>query len=370
MGKLLWHILRLAGTIGVCLGMFIVTALLNSIFGNDDNDVFTMMLMPVLMITLVCVINQALYDVLDMKILHNGFGRFVKVIVFFIVTFVVLLLCLLMNTSAMGYEKSGNFFPSIFNYAGIVSGGVATFLFCYTIEERDDEGFWYLPLLAMGISLGAGLVLRIIVAIIPSIAGLLGWLAFVASVGIVVYHMLANGIPYTDTTGVLHIGSSRRSSGYSGSSSSSSSSGYRSSSSSSSSGYRSSSSSSSSSTQYVDTRKSGFGELMIAMNDIARRYSKTVYISCGCTLFLKVTSSVSGGTITFNVGGECKLSSYVQSEYDVNSIKSDVEREVNAAAEGAMNDADSKIDSLRERYSSYDRDYSIQANGTGVRFVQ
>ena len=367
MGKLFWHVIRLAGTAGVCLGMLIVTVLLESIFGGSDNDVLTVMLMAPLMITVVCVVNQALYDVLDMKILHNGFGRFVKVIIFGVVTFVVLLFCLLMNTDAMGYEKSGKFFPSIFHYAGVVSGGVATFMYCWVMEERDDEGFWYIPLISWGYSLGAGLVLRIILAIIPGLVGWMGWLAFIASVGLFVYFMLANGIPYTDTTGVIST-KSHRSSGYSGSSSSSS--GYRSSSSSSSGGYRSSSSSSSSSTYEKDTRKAGFGDLRIAMSDVAKRHSKTVYISCGCTLFLKVTASVSGGTITFYVGGECKLSSQVQSDYDVNSIKYDIERELKNAAEDAVSAAEREIDTLRTLYNSYDSAYSINASSSGVKFTQ
>lgn len=366
MGKLINHIFRLAGTVGICLGMCIAAVLIGGLFENSTDYI----IMSVVMITVVCIVNQVLYDVLDMKILKNGFGRFVKVIVFAVVTVIVLIFCLLANTDAMNYGELGKF--TIFHYMSIVCGGVATFLYCYTIEERDDEGFWLIPLLALGYSFGAGIVLSIIGKfILPNFAGLIGWLAFLASVGLPVYHMLANGIPYTTTSGVLHksSGRSRSSGGYS-SSSSSSSSGYRSSSSSSSSGYRSSSSSSSSSSQVVDTRKSGFGELMIAMSDVAKRNSKTTYVACGCTLFLKLTSSVSGGTITFNVGGECRLSSSVTSEYDVNSVKYDVEREVNDAAQNAVNEAGRKIDSLRERYSSYDRSYSIQTNFTGIRFFK
>ncbi len=364
MGKLINHILRLAGTVGVCLGICIAGVLVGGWFENSSDYI----IMSVVTISVVCIVNQLLYDVLDMRILKNGFGRFVKVIVFGIVTLIVLIFCMLANTDAMNYDTLEKF--TIFHYMSIISGGVATFLYCYTIEERDDEGFYLIPLLALGYSFGAGIVFSIIGNfILPSLAGFLGWLAFLASVGLPVYHMLANGIPYTTTSGVLKKKSSGRSSGYSGGSSSSGS-GYRSSSSSSSGGYRSSSSSSSSSTYEKDTRKAGFGDLRIAMSDVAKRHSKTVYISCGCTLFLKVTASVSGGTITFHVGGECKVSSQVQSDYDVNSIKYDIERELKNAAEDAVAAAEREIDTLRTLYSSYDSAYSIEASSSGVKFTQ
>lgn len=363
MGKLINHIFRFAGTVGVCLGICIVGVLVGGWFEKSSDYI----IMSVVVISVVCIVNQLLYDVLDMKILKNGFGRFVKVIVFGIVTVVVLILCMLYNTNAMDYGQLEKY--TIFHYMSIISGGVATFLYCHTIEERDDEGFYLIPLLALGYSFGAGIVFSIIGKfILPNLAGLIGWLAFLASVGLPVYHMLENGIPYTTTSGVLKKRSSGRSSGYSGGSSSGS--GYRSSSSSSSGGYRSSSSSSSSSTYEKDTRKAGFGDLRIAMSDVAKRNSKTVYISCGCTLFLKVTVSVSGGTITFHVGGECKLSSQVQSDYDVNSIKYDIERELKTAAEDSVAAAEREIDTLRTLYNSYDGAYSIDASSSGVKFTQ
>ena len=91
MGKLINHIFRLAGTVGVCLGMCIVALLLTGLFKNSSSYIWV----SVVMVTIVCIVNQFLYDVLDMKILKNGFGRFVKVIVFGVVTLIVLIVCML-----------------------------------------------------------------------------------------------------------------------------------------------------------------------------------------------------------------------------------------------------------------------------------
>ena len=56
MGKLINHIFRLAGTVGVCLGMCIAAVLIGGLFENATDYI----IMSVVMITVVCIVNQFL----------------------------------------------------------------------------------------------------------------------------------------------------------------------------------------------------------------------------------------------------------------------------------------------------------------------
>jgi hypothetical protein len=350
-------ILRLIPTALAHIAIFIVAGLLGTWF-SDDSSVTGLMAMPVIAPLVVCIVNQVLFEVLDWGILDNKVGRFIKAFLFFVATFIVIILQLIpCMPSWGGAEITDNFIANIFFYAISCSGGIATFLWCYRIAEDEDEGVWLVGPIAVGISLVVGIVLQILSSFLGS--GLCAWLGFILSIGAVVFAMLKDGIPYTEIDGVLNFG--RGKSSYSSSSSSSYSSG--SSSSSGSSGYTPRPQKPTSSTSRTHD---SYDQLGTAMKKVANRASGTQYVHAGVKLFKNVSVSISGSSITFTISAEYGLPSNV-TQSDMSYISDDIQRALSDVVKEVLNEADSEIDTLRNLYTNYDRDYQLATRSGGIR---
>ncbi|MBE7093670.1 MAG: hypothetical protein E7367_03165 [Clostridiales bacterium] len=345
--KGLW---RLIATVLAHVGLFIVVMILQSIFGDDSNSVdMAVWMMPVLLSLVVCVVNVVLYDVLDLGILDNTVGRFIKAVIFFTATIVALILqlssCL---PEEFGMGESEGLFVNIFFFGSTCTGGVATFLWCKRMEEDEDEGVWLIGPISVGISLVVGIVLLILSSVLSG-ATWVAWLGFILSVGAVVFAMLKDGIPYTEIDGVLNFGSSRSS-------------------------YSSSSSSSSSSytprPQKPSTPASrthdNYDQLGTAMRRVASRASGTQYVHAGTKLFKKVSVSISGTSITFTISAEYGLPSNV-TQSDMSYISDDIQRALSDVVDEVLSEADSEIDTLRDLYTNYDKDYHLATRSGGIR---
>ena len=339
-------ILRLIPTVLVHVAIFIVVGLLGTWF-SDDSSVTGLMAMPIIGPLVVCVVNQVLFEVFDWGILDNKVGRFIKALIFFVATLVVIILQLIPCIPSWGgAELTDSFIFNIFFYAISCSGGIATFLWCSRISEDEDESVWQVGPMAFGMSLVAGLVLQILSSFLGERTG--AWLGFILSVGAVVFAMLKDGIPYTDIDGVLNFGSSRSS-------------------------YSSSSSSSSSYTprpQKPSTPASrthdNYDQLGTAMRRVASRASGTQYVHAGTKLFKKVSVSISGTSITFTISAEYGLPSNV-TQSDMSYISDDIQRALSDLVDEVLSEADSEIDTLRDLYTNYDKDYHLATRSGGIR---
>ena len=353
-----WRILL---TALVSVGLMIAAFLLNQIAGlfNPDTDLLTVFMVPILFALVVCVINQVLYEVLDWAILDNIVGRVIKTVVYIVSMLLVLIFEFAFVSPEFGgsdMAKPEGLFGGIFYYACICSGNVTMWLWCKIIEDEEDEGFYFVPAIAVAYSLVIGVVMQILSYIF--LPGLWAWVAFLGTLAFVVLTMISNGVPYTDSVGTGWFRSwgskgSSSSSSYSGSSS-----GYKSGSSSSSSGYRSSSSSG----RTVDN----YGQLESRMKSIASRNSGTQYVYAGTKLFINVRASVVGTQITFTISAEYGLMSNVQ-QSDISYISDDIQRVLRETRDSVLNEADSEIDELREQYTNYDKDYNIATRGGDIK---
>ena len=81
MGKFFGGLLRLLATTGISIGMILAVYIVNSIFGGSGTPSY--LFAAPLLITVVCVVNHLLYDVLGIGILDNIVGKIIKLIVFF-----------------------------------------------------------------------------------------------------------------------------------------------------------------------------------------------------------------------------------------------------------------------------------------------
>ncbi|MBO5335172.1 MAG: hypothetical protein J6A87_04260 [Clostridia bacterium] len=339
-------ILRLIPTVLVHVAIFIVVGLLGTWF-SDDSSVTGLMAMPIIGPLVVCVVNQVLFEVFDWNILDNKVGRFIKALIFFVATLVVIILQLIPCIPSWGgAELTDSFIFNIFFYAISCSGGIATFLWCSRIAEDEDESVWQVGPMAFGMSLVAGLVLQILSSFLGERTG--AWLGFILSVGAVVFAMLKDGIPYTEIDGVLNFGSSRSS-------------------------YSSSSSSSSSYTprpQKPSTPASrthdNYDQLGTAMRRVASRASGTQYVHAGAKLFKKVSVSISGTSITFTISAEYGLPSNV-TQSDMSYISDDIQRALSDLVDEVLSEANSEIDTLRDLYTNYDKDYHLATRSGGIR---
>ena len=345
-------IFRLIPTVLLHLAMLVVVALLGSWF-SDDTNVTGVLAMPIIAPLVVCVVNQVLYEVLDWGILDNVVGRGLKAFIFFVSCAIALIVQLMPCVPSWGgVTPVEGFVWNIFYYAITCSGGVAVFMWSNCIAEDEEEGICYIGPMAVGYSLIAGLVLQIVGSFLGAELAL--WIGLIGSVGLAVFAMLKNGIPYTEIEGVL----GHKSSSYSSSSSGGYRSGSSSSSSSSSSGYRTSSSSG----RTVDN----YGQLESRMKSIASRNSGTQYVYAGTKLFINVRASVVGTQITFTISAEYGLMSNVQ-QSDISYISDDIQRALRETRDSVLNEADSEIDELREQYTNYDKDYNIATRGGDIK---
>ncbi len=338
-------ILRLIPTVLVHVAIFIVVGLLGTWF-SDDSSVTGLMAMPVVAPLVVCVVNQVLFEVFDWGILDNVVGRFIKALIFFVAILVVIFLQLIPCIPSWGgAQLTDSFIANIFFYAISCSGGIATFLWCNRIAEDEDESVWQVGPIAIGMSLVAGLVLQILSSFLGT--GLCAWLGFILSIGAVVFAMLKDGIPYTEIGGVLNFGSSRSS--YTPSSSSS--------------GYtpKPQKPTSPSSRTYDN-----YDQLSTAMKRVASRASGTQYVHAGTKLFKKVSVSISGTSITFTISAEYGLPSTV-TQSDMSYISDDIQRALSDVVDEVLSEADSEIDTLRDLYTNYDKDYHLATRSGGIR---
>ena len=81
-------------------------------------------------------------------------------------------------------------------------------------------------------------------------------------------------------------------------------------------------------------------------------------------------TSMGKGRVTFIIGGECRLSSMIKSEYDATRVKHDIEDELQRLASKLTSQASSSIESLRENYKGYDCEFNITFDQKNINFKQ
>ena len=260
-----------------------------------------------------------------------------------------------------GFDK---FLCSAFLYGAITSAGVAVTVF-YSMIAESKEKFWLYPLISTALSVILGVIFALIATIVPSIMQILTYVAFGISLifGIKSFSPLFTEIIAHKTKRTAH-----KSSSSSTTRSSSSTSSYKS---------NSSSSYSSTSSSNQDTRKNGGdSRFNTAMYSIAKNNSgfqtalygsSSIYFNVQVYTYVPMTT-MGRGRVTFKIGGDCRLSKLIQSEYDVKRIKEDIQSESQRLAERLTSEASRKIEELRNTYKGYDCEFSIDFEDKGVNF--
>ena len=80
--------------------------------------------------------------------------------------------------------------------------------------------------------------------------------------------------------------------------------------------------------------------------------------------------STGKGRVTFIIGGDCKLSAMIKTEYDATRIKHQIQDEMQRLAEKLTSQASDSIENLRSNYKGYDCEFSINFEERSINFKQ
>ena len=323
----------------ISLGIIVAAVLITEPLGD--------LMTPLAGWIIVGLINTICWDFLDVGILDNGFGIFIKRVLFYGCAIFALF-----ASVAVAYQDLIN--GQIYSYnqfeqiaiCGSLPATVVTLLICYYLDLQDyDRAFSPLPMLG-GIIAGAviGFVLSMFAAAGPMIAliaifavsgfGLFLWVKYSFKTG-----LMFDSVGTGSLGGDDYSSSSYSSSSYSGSS--------RGSSSSSSNYYNTSSSSS--------TYSQGYSDLEYYMSDIAYRNSRSRNCSYGISVRSQVSKSLYGDTASFTVDFEIDTTGCcAQTQSEINVALRDVENFQREIMQDVYRDAQKLIKRLMDKYPDFE----------------
>jgi len=357
MGKFFGGLLRLLATAGISVGMIFAVYIVNSIFGGDGTPSY--LFAAPFLITVVCIVNHLLYDVLGIGILDNIVGKIIKLIVFFGLWVGMLLIQgMSCDLSQLQYEGDG-WLAEILCYASVVAGNVATLLYSMAIKSEQEDGLFYIPLVSFGASLVVGLAFTILGAVIPNFIEFGTWIAFALSALAVVGFMLWKGVPYTDTEGVIGGGrsygrSSGRSSGgygYGG--------GYNNN------NYNNNNYNDDNYGGYVDNRtycSNAYDKLKSRLDSVCNYTRGQYYSTSNIEMGLRAYATLNGNVIHFYMSGWYKIDRSVTTEYAHSLAQSDYDYAKQCFFDNLVDNAKHEIDKLREDYTNFDGAYDFEGH--------
>ena len=346
MGEFITGIFRTAGRLLTTLGATMVVYLLGDIFFNNSQTT-GLLAFGVAAPGLIYTINGIFFDVLNWSILDNGFFRFIKKAVFYILWICVAVVQVVMGGTEL--EMIG----------GLGDGLLSTILFSsvigvfYSIEGSifdDFEGTWALPVKMGFITLIAGAIVGIVGGVIPFLGEILPMLLpILANGGLLAFMIIKKVTPYSTTAeareAVLGI-SSGGDSNYSGGSYSS---------------YDDDDD------YYQDNRKEGgWGQLGDAMWAVAKRFDGNSYTLAYGDMRISVYQTTTGlNTLLYEVRVFIRPGYTCTDEYCFNQLRNDAERQIEEVQQEILYAGQDALRDAQREYKAYDKNYKIE-----VRIVE
>ncbi len=207
MGEFFARIWRLIKTVLIAIPVLIVIAILESIVsnisGDKENFIFSTLGVALFICLGITVVNWFISDFLNVSFLDNGFGKFIKILMYA----VCLLVAILIQVSFASITPSSYtlFDGKPFKDVLIMTGMFAPFVSLYfgfkaSLDESFTEEYLWL---ATPYSVGGGIVIAIamsiLTSILPFLQGWSGWLFPVLSIGaLVVIMFICRSIPFIE----------------------------------------------------------------------------------------------------------------------------------------------------------------------------
>ena len=351
MGDFITGIFRTAGRLLTTLGATMVVYLLGGIF-FEDSQMLGLLAFGVAAPGLIYAINGIFFDVFNWSILDNGFFRFIKKAVFYILWIGVALVQVVMG----GTELEA--------IVGIGDGLLSTILFSsvigvfYSIEGSvfdDFEGTWALPVKMGVMTLIAGVVVGIVGGVIPFLGEILPMvLPILANGGLLAFMIIKKVTPYSTSAearaAVLGL-SSGGDSGYSGG------------------GYSSYDDDDDYDTPQDNRKEGGWGQLGDAMWAVAKRYDGNSYTLAYGDMRIAVFQTTTGwNTLLYEVRVFIRPGYTCTDEYCFNQLRNDAERQIQEVQEEILYAGQEALRDAQREYKAYDKNYKIEVRIVETKF--
>ena len=351
MGNFIGGIFRTAGRLIATIGVMMAVYLIGQVFFENTTQDISLFAMGVAMPGIVYTVNGIFFDVLNWSILDNGFFRFIKKAVFYILWIGMAGMQILGGESMLSMEADG-----------LVGGLTSTMLFSSVIGvfyslagtlDDDFEGTWVLPIKMGGMALLAGVVLGILGGLIPFLGENYSWILPVLSNGGLLAFMIVKGVwPYSnsiDARDAMMDATYGSSGEYSGG------------------GY------SSYDDDYDDEpqdyrKEGGWGQLGDAMWAVAKKYDGNSYTLAYGEMRLSVYQTTTGwNTLLYEVTVIIRPGYTCTDEYAVNQLRNDAESKIREVQQDILSDAQDALRGAQAEYKAYDKNYKIEVRIVDTR---
>lgn len=195
---------RLFKLVGMAIPPLILIAILNSIFAET---LFTTVGASLMICLMVGILNWLFIDLLKISFLEEGFGRFIKIVFFFIVWVGVAFMQFYFITKVpVGTEKETIFSGNYFIDALCLGSSFGPFVMIYygylaSLDEIDVEELCTSPAIAVGVGLVIGFISALLFSNVEFLQKNALWIVPILCNGLIIFSMVRHKtLPYCDFT--------------------------------------------------------------------------------------------------------------------------------------------------------------------------